>query len=74
MIRRFGAHQQLNVYSLAVDNSLASAVEPGTEFAPTPVQPLTAADHVGSDSAPTPVQILHHEKELFSSPLLSLLG
>ncbi|NKT21259.1 hypothetical protein GS880_01940 [Rhodococcus hoagii] len=36
MIRRFGAHQQLNVYSLAVDNSLASAVEPGTEFAPTP--------------------------------------
>ncbi|QCQ94168.1 Lrp/AsnC family transcriptional regulator [Rhodococcus sp. SGAir0479] len=72
MIRRFGAHQQLNVYSLAVDNSLASAVEPGTEFAPAPVQPLVAADHVGSDSAPTPVQILHHEKELFSSSSPSL--
>lgn len=72
MIRRFGAHQQLNVYSLAVDNSLASAAEPGTEFAPTPVQPLAAEDHVSSDSAPTPVQILHHEKELFSSSSPSL--
>ena len=72
MIRRFGAHQQLNVYSLAVDNSLTSTVEPGTEFAPTPVQPLTAEDHANGDFAPTPVQILHHEKELFSSSSHSL--
>ncbi|MBM4516034.1 hypothetical protein GS432_04985 [Rhodococcus hoagii] len=71
MIRRFGAHQQLNVYSLAVDNSLASAVEPGTEFAPTPVQPLTAADHVGSDSAPTRSKFCTTRKS-FSLPLLLL--
>ncbi|NKS78214.1 hypothetical protein GS539_21075 [Rhodococcus hoagii] len=70
MIRRFGAHQQLNVYSLAVDNSLTSAVDPGAEFVPGSVQPLADEGHVGSDSAPTPVQILHHEKDLFSSLLL----
>lgn len=72
VIRRFGAHQQLNVYSLAVDNSLTSTVEPGSDFVPAPVQPLTAGDGGDNDFAPTPVQILHHEKELFSSSSPSL--
>nr|ARX60106.1 putative replication protein [Prescottella equi] len=72
VIRRFGAHQQLNVYSLAVDNSQASTVDPGTEFEPAPVQPLTTEDHVEGDFAPTPVQILHREKKLSSSSSPSL--
>ncbi|NKS02530.1 hypothetical protein GS528_16175 [Rhodococcus hoagii] len=72
MIRRFGAHQQLNVYSLAVDNSLASAVEPGSGIR---TDPGTAADRCGprrqrfrTDPGPN----LHHEKELFSSSSPSL--
>lgn len=73
LIRRFGAHEQINTYILVVDNAAVAAPEPGAIFGPGQCHCSTTEALTGPESAPTPVQISDHKRDSFSpSPSSSL--